>query len=247
MPYLLDYQLSDDYLERRPAFRVEHLALARTAVVRGELVLGGALAEPVDRALLLFQGPSPAAAEAFANADPYVKNGLIRSWRVRPWTTVVGAEAATLFPDEALPAELSLATRPALVAFLRGARHGVVASIGEKGEPQAATVGLAVTDDLELVFDTLDGTRKASNLRRKAEVAVVVTRGSATVQIDGVADEPQGDELERVRSTYLDAFPDGRERATWKGITYFRVRPTWIRMTDFGVDPPRIVESTLGV
>jgi uncharacterized protein YciI len=95
MHYLLMYETAPDYLERRPAFRNEHLALAWQAHARGELVLAGALAEPVDGAVFLFQAPSPAPAEAFAAADPYVKNGLIKSWRVRPWTTVVGETAST--------------------------------------------------------------------------------------------------------------------------------------------------------
>jgi len=94
MHYLLTYQTHPDYLERRAGFRDEHLALAWQAVARGELVLGGALADPVDGALLLFQGESPAAAERFAAADPYVRNGLVLEWRVRPWTTVVGPDAA---------------------------------------------------------------------------------------------------------------------------------------------------------
>jgi uncharacterized protein YciI len=62
-------------------------------VERGELVLGGALAEPADAAILLFRGDSPAAAEAFAMADPYVLNGLVKQWRVRPWMTVIGRDA----------------------------------------------------------------------------------------------------------------------------------------------------------
>ena len=95
MHYLLFYQTSADYLERRARYREAHLALAWQAVARGELVLGGALADPVDGALLLFQGDSPAVAERFAAADPYVANGLVLSWRVRPWTTVVGPDAAT--------------------------------------------------------------------------------------------------------------------------------------------------------
>ena len=95
MHYLRLYEAAPDYLERRPAFRNEHLTLAWQAHDRGELILAGALAEPVDGAVFLFQGNSPAAAEAFAAADPYVKNGLVKSWRVRPWTTVVGAAAAT--------------------------------------------------------------------------------------------------------------------------------------------------------
>jgi len=93
--YLLQYDLAPDYLDRRPQFRNQHLALAWQAHERGELVLAGALEDPVDGALLLFRGESPAAAEAFARTDPYVKNGLVKSWRVRAWTTVAGAGAAT--------------------------------------------------------------------------------------------------------------------------------------------------------
>ncbi|HEX9106517.1 MAG TPA: YciI-like protein [Longimicrobiales bacterium] len=93
--YLLMYDLASDYLERRVALRDEHLRLAWAAVDRGELELGGAVGDPVDLALLLFRGDSPGAAEAFAAADPYVREGLVRSWRVRPWTTVVGEGAAT--------------------------------------------------------------------------------------------------------------------------------------------------------
>src|SRR6266404_1828117 len=95
MHYLLFYDLSPNYLERRTEFRAKHLALAWQASARGELILGGALAGPVDSAVLLFQGDSPAVAERFAAADPYVRNGLVTRWRVRPWTTVVGEMAAT--------------------------------------------------------------------------------------------------------------------------------------------------------
>jgi uncharacterized protein len=94
MHYLLIYELAPDYMERRPAFRTEHLRLAWQAHDAGRLVLGGALTDPTDRSILLFSGDSPQAAEAFARADPYVVNGLVRSWSVRPWTTVVGAQAA---------------------------------------------------------------------------------------------------------------------------------------------------------
>jgi uncharacterized protein YciI len=90
MHVILFYDIGDDYLERRGPFRAEHLALARQAFERGELVLGGALAEPVDGVVLVFRGPSTDAAEAFVKADPYVKNGVVKSWRVRKWTTVVG-------------------------------------------------------------------------------------------------------------------------------------------------------------
>jgi uncharacterized protein YciI len=88
------YDLVSDYLERRAAYRDEHLKLAWAATERGELLLAGALAEPTDTAMLLFQGDSAAAAEAFAKADPYVLAGLVTRWRVRQWTTVVGEGAA---------------------------------------------------------------------------------------------------------------------------------------------------------
>jgi uncharacterized protein YciI len=95
MHFLLMYDVSDDYLTRRGEFRAEHLSLAWDAHARGELILAGALAEPVDGALLLFSGDSPDVAERFAQNDPYVKNGLVTRWRVRPWTTVAGDLAAT--------------------------------------------------------------------------------------------------------------------------------------------------------
>lgn len=95
MHYLLMYDLSPDYLARRVQFRDEHLRLAWRSHERGELMLGGALADPADGAVLLFRGDSPEAAERFAAADPYVRHQLVTRWRVRPWTTVVGAEAAT--------------------------------------------------------------------------------------------------------------------------------------------------------
>jgi uncharacterized protein YciI len=93
MHYLLFYDAAPDYAERRVAFRAAHLAHAWAAVERGELLLGGALADPIDGAVLLFQCDSPAPVEAFASVDPYVTNGLVARWRVRPWTTVVGEGA----------------------------------------------------------------------------------------------------------------------------------------------------------
>jgi uncharacterized protein YciI len=98
MHYLLIYDLVEDYIERRAPLRAQHLALARAAEARGELILGGALANPADGAVLLFRGDSPTAAEVFAAADPYVTNGLVRRWRVREWTTVIGRDAAVPLP-----------------------------------------------------------------------------------------------------------------------------------------------------
>ena len=95
MHFLMFYEFVPDYLERRAAFRAEHLAMAWAAQERGELLLGGALADPPDRAVLLFNADSPAVAERFAAEDPYVRNGLVTGWHVRKWTTVVGETAAT--------------------------------------------------------------------------------------------------------------------------------------------------------
>ncbi len=94
MHYLLFYEVADDYLSRRAEFRSDHLAKAWASSDRGELVLGGALANPADQAILLFQCDSPAIPEEFAKADPYVNNGLVKRWYVREWTTVAGKDAA---------------------------------------------------------------------------------------------------------------------------------------------------------
>jgi len=96
MHYVLLYDsLVPDYAARRAAFRSEHLRLAWDAHARGELVLGGALADPPDGAVVLFDAESPDVARRFAEADPYVQNGLMTRWQVRPWTTVAGTLAAT--------------------------------------------------------------------------------------------------------------------------------------------------------
>lgn len=90
MHWLLLYELVDDYIERRGAVRERHLALARMAEARGELLLAGALVDPVDGAALVFRADDVAVVEAFVAADPYVKEGLVRSWWIRPWHVVVG-------------------------------------------------------------------------------------------------------------------------------------------------------------
>jgi uncharacterized protein YciI/heme-degrading monooxygenase HmoA len=114
MHYLLFYELADDYVARRAEFRQAHLEKAWKASDRGELVLGGALADPVDGAVLLFKGDSVAVAENFAKTDPYVTNGLVKRWYVRPWTTVAGDEAAKpIRPDTDGPAMMTSSPAPA--------------------------------------------------------------------------------------------------------------------------------------
>lgn len=88
--YALIYYVVDDYLSRRSAFREEHLRLAREAHLRGELVMGGALVDPADRALIIFRAPDRSVVEEFIRQDPYVLNGLVASWEVKPWKVVIG-------------------------------------------------------------------------------------------------------------------------------------------------------------
>lgn len=90
MYYILFYKTVDNYVERRAPYRDAHLAYANAAHERGELVMAGALDEPADSAVLVFKGEGPSAAEKFAQNDPYVKDGLITEWKVRPWTVVIG-------------------------------------------------------------------------------------------------------------------------------------------------------------
>ena len=98
MHFLLFYTYVPDILERRPEFRGAHIKHARASVARGELLLGGALADPVDLGVLFFSAPSKDVVEAFAKVDPYVTGGLVTEWKVRAWTTVIGEGAANPLP-----------------------------------------------------------------------------------------------------------------------------------------------------
>jgi hypothetical protein len=137
-------------------------------------------------------------------------------------------------------------TREALLDFMRSEKYAVQTSVSPGGLPQAAVVGIAVSDRFEIVFDTLDSSRKAPNLRANPAVAFVIggTRDGdeRSVQYEGIADEPSGGELDRLLDVYYARFPDGRERRSWKGLIYIRVTPTWIRYSNFSANPPEIVE-----
>jgi len=127
---------------------------------------------------------------------------------------------------------------------MRRHHHAVEASVSAAGGPQAAVVGIVVSDRFELFFDTVADTRKAQNLRRVPRAAFVIGGPGPgelqTVQYEGIADEPAGKELESLQALYLARFPDGIARQSWPGLIYIRVRPTWIRFSDFSVEPPRI-------
>jgi hypothetical protein len=134
-------------------------------------------------------------------------------------------------------------TRDELHAFLTAHRWAVEATVAPSGAPQAAVIGFAVTRDLELLFDTLKTSRKYQNMLKSPKMALVIGWDDAqTLQIEGVADEPTGAALARLKARYFEVFPDGHEREAWEHITYIRVKPAWFRYSDFRVDPPRIVE-----
>jgi pyridoxine/pyridoxamine 5'-phosphate oxidase len=125
-------------------------------------------------------------------------------------------------------------TRSDLLAFLRRHRLCVQSSVSATGAPQSAVVGFAASDDLEVFFDTLGTTRKMTNLRRDPRIAIVVGwDDEQTVQFEGLADEPAGPELARLKKIYFQAWPECVAHEAWKDITWVRVRPTWARYSDF--------------
>jgi uncharacterized protein YhbP (UPF0306 family) len=133
--------------------------------------------------------------------------------------------------------------RTQLLEYLRQQRFAVQASVAGGAMPQAAVMGIVVTDRLEIFFDTLDSTRKCINLRANPRIALVIGwDNETTVQYEGIADEPKGDELAALKPLYFSKFPDGVARAAWPGITYFRTRPTWIRHSVFRGQAPQIHE-----
>lgn len=123
---------------------------------------------------------------------------------------------------------------------------GVLSTINDANMPQSALVGIAVTETLEIVFDTVKSSRKYPNLiARPACSFVMGWAGEQTVQYEGRADELSGGELERFQQVYFDAWPECRAHLTWPDIVYFVVRPRWIRYSDFDRNPPLIREFTV--
>lgn len=136
-------------------------------------------------------------------------------------------------------------SRADLLRFLQKHRLGVLATVSESGAPESAVVGIAVSEQFEIIFDTLESTRKCRNLRRDSHISFVIGWDEEiTAQCEGLADEPKGAELERVKKVYFAAYPDGPQRESWPGITYFRVRLTWARYSDFNA-PVEIMEFNL--
>jgi hypothetical protein len=133
-----------------------------------------------------------------------------------------------------------------LFDFIDHQRLGVLATISPDAAPQSALVGIAVTRDLEIIFDTVASTRKYRNLLANPACSFAIGwAGEATVQYEGEARIPAPGDLARYQEIYFKKFPDGPSRLAWPGITYFVVRPRWIRYSDFDRNPPLIQEFTL--
>ena len=191
MHYLLFYEVAGDYVSKRAKFRTEHLQKAWKASERGELVLAGALACPVDGAVLLFKGDSPEVAERFAKADPYVTSGAVKRWNVREWTTVAGVGAATPVRP---PTHISDQPSPSVISNLKDARtawpdHGSVLRMW-KGRSSVEKSGEYVRHATNKVFPELGsikGHRGAYLFRRALGSSVEFLVG-----FDGVSAEVRG-------------------------------------------------------
>jgi general stress protein 26 len=128
--------------------------------------------------------------------------------------------------------------------FMNRERLATLATVDAQGRPEAALMGFAATSELEIVFDTVKTSRKYPNLKTNARVAWVIgCTTEVTVQYEGIAEELDGEELARYKETYFAAFPDGPARESWPGITYFVVRPTWVRYCDYNPGKQRIEEK----
>jgi len=126
-----------------------------------------------------------------------------------------------------------------LADFVGACDLAVVSYISTEGAPRSAVVAIAVTPELEIVFDTVSSSRKYGNLKTRPECSLVMWTGEITMQYEGIAEET---DLDRYKEAYFKKLPDGRDRLSWPGITYFVVRPKWVRYSDFNARPPLIEE-----
>jgi pyridoxine/pyridoxamine 5'-phosphate oxidase len=136
-------------------------------------------------------------------------------------------------------------TEAGLYDFMTKHRLGVLGTTCDRGTPQSALVGIAITPQLEIVFDTVKSSRKYPNLVSRPPCSFVIGgwgAGEQTVQFEGDAEELQSPTLERYQAIYFNVWPDGPARMNWPGVVYFVVRPTWLRYSDFDQDPPLIRE-----
>jgi len=130
-----------------------------------------------------------------------------------------------------------------LFTFIQAHPLAVLSSVSSEGTPQSALVGIAVTPELEMIFDTVKTSRKYNNLIANPAAAFVVgCTTEETLQYEGLARELEGEELARYQAVYFAAWPDGRERQNWPAICYFAVKPRWIRFSDYAAAPAQIEE-----
>lgn len=138
-------------------------------------------------------------------------------------------------------------TKADIYEFIAKQKLGVLSTLSSGGSPQSALVGIAVTSELEIIFDTVKSSRKFQNLMSNSSCSFVVGwTGEITVQYEGEAHQPEGGALARCQQVYFARWPDGPSRLSWPGITYFVIRPRWIRYRDFDQIPPFIEEFTFG-
>ena len=129
--------------------------------------------------------------------------------------------------------------------FMNAEKLGVLSTATKAGRPESALMGIAVTPGLEIIFDTVRSSRKYVNLKENPRVAWVVgCTTEITVQYEGEAEELEGEELAKYKEVYFQKFMDGPARENWAGITYFVVRPKWVRYCDYNPGQRRIEEQT---
>ena len=133
--------------------------------------------------------------------------------------------------------------RTGVYRFMDSCSLGVVSTLGADGAPQSALVGIAVTPELEVVFDTVEKSRKFANLMRDARISLVAGwQGEVTMQLEGVARRISSTELGPYHEVYFRKFVDGPGRLQWEGIAYFVIAPRWVRYSDYNQSPPEIME-----
>jgi uncharacterized protein YciI/heme-degrading monooxygenase HmoA len=223
MHYLLFYEVGENYVSRRAEFREAHLEKAWKASERGELVLGGALANPVDGAVLLFRGDSPQVAEKFARADPYVTSGAVKRWHVREWTTVAGEDAATpIRPNTVAPGMRTLSESSSPVGGSASAQdQGMILRMW-KARSTAEKTGEYVQHATMKVFPALrmiEGHRGAYLLRRAVDGVielVVLTLWESMAAVRRFAgEEPEKAVVEPEARAVLTTFDES--------VTHFEV------------------------
>jgi pyridoxamine 5'-phosphate oxidase-like protein len=133
----------------------------------------------------------------------------------------------------------------AIHQFISQHRYAVISSLGPNNTPQSALIGVAVSENLEIIFDTVKSSRKYSNLIGNPNCSLVIGwENEQTLQYEGIASEPIGEELTHYRQVYFQTWPDGPARLHWPGLVHLVIRPTWLRYSDFNQFPPQIFELT---